>query len=177
MNSDPGKVLPGPGVWASGHDFRSAMRRLASTVCLVCVNDNGKWHGMTATAVMSLSAEPPAIAVAINRNARINRLLNPWTGFSVSLLGEGQQDIASAFGGAVGPDERFALAEWACDQFGAPHLQGAVASLGCEVDQRFEYSTHSLIAAPVHGIRLGKGVRPLLYADGEYSRLSGGLEA
>lgn len=153
-------------------DFLAAMRRLAATVCLICTSDGGRPHGMSATAVMSLSAEPPALAVAVNRRSKMNGLLQPGGLFSVNLLAAAQHELAAAFGGAVNAEERFRAGAWLTDQRGVPLLQDAVASLVCLVDQRFEYASHSLIAAPVSNVLLHEGRDVLLYADGDYARLT-----
>ena len=43
--------------------FRKALRGLAATVNIVTTSDGGQRYGMTATAVMSLSLDPPSLVV------------------------------------------------------------------------------------------------------------------
>ena len=56
--------------------FREAMRRLAGTVTVVTVDNNGERHGTTATAVTSLSMSPPSLLVCFNRDSRLHGLLS-----------------------------------------------------------------------------------------------------
>ena len=47
--------------------FRQAMRHLAATVTIVSTEADGTRYGMTATAVTSVSMEPPSILAAVNK--------------------------------------------------------------------------------------------------------------
>src|SRR6516164_620566 len=48
-------------------DFRKAMRTLASAVSIVSTAYDNRRFGMTATAVCSLSMQPPTILVCVNQ--------------------------------------------------------------------------------------------------------------
>ena len=54
-------------------DFKSAMRRLAATVCIVSTSDEDGWHGMTATSVTSVSMDPPSVLVCVNTTATLHK--------------------------------------------------------------------------------------------------------
>lgn len=149
------------------------MRGLASTVCVVTTQAADGPRGMTATAVMSLSLEPPALAVAINRKARLNPELVEGRALSIQLLSEDQADIARAFAGGLPQHERFSLGRWSRDGWESPLLEDASASLSCVIDQRLEVATHSLLIVRVLAVRATAGARPLLYADGQFTSLAG----
>ena len=55
-----------------GHQFRLAMRKLASTVTVLTTREADEHHGMAATAVTSLSTEPPSLLVCVNRSASLH---------------------------------------------------------------------------------------------------------
>ena len=55
-----------------GDQFRDAMRRLTGTVTIVTVRHGAEQHGTTATAVTSLSMDPPSILVCFNRDSRLH---------------------------------------------------------------------------------------------------------
>ena len=58
--------------------FLNAMRFLASSVSVVAAKDsNGKLYAMTASSVTSLTVEPPAILVCVNKGASIHDVLTP----------------------------------------------------------------------------------------------------
>jgi flavin reductase (DIM6/NTAB) family NADH-FMN oxidoreductase RutF len=151
--------------------YRAAMRGLASTVCVVAAGTPHGPRGMTATALMSLSVEPPTLAVAINRAASLNRALAPGASLTIHLLTERHGELAKAFAGGLPPHQRFAVGDWRFEADGEPLLADASAGFSCRVDQRLETSTHSLIIARVLAVRQSSGVRPLLYANGDFTRL------
>lgn len=151
--------------------FRCAMRGLASTVCLVTARTSAGPRGMTATAVMSLSVDPPALALAVNRSARLNPELAAGASLCVQLLSEDQDEIARAFAGGLPPDERFSVGAWNVDRWGSPVLATASASLSGTVEQRVELATHSLLVIGVREVRLAPDARPLLYAHGGFTGL------
>ena len=62
-------ALRGASDAAAGLSFRAAMRRVASTVTVVTTGGPFSRHGMTATAVTSVSADPPSLLVCINQGA------------------------------------------------------------------------------------------------------------
>lgn len=152
--------------------YRAAMRGLASSVCLVTAQTPAGPRGLTATAVMSLSTDPPTIAVAINRGASLNPDLTEGGPLSIQLLAEDQADLAKAFAGGLPPHQRFSVGWWSCDAWGSPMLEDASAALSCVVDQRVEVATHSLLIARVLAVRAARQARPLLYAHGQFTGLS-----
>ena len=51
---------------------RNAMRRVASTVNVISICVDGRPMGITATAVSSISLDPPSLLVCINRAASLH---------------------------------------------------------------------------------------------------------
>lgn len=163
---------PGPQpTSALDEEFRRAMRGFASTVCVVSAPTPEGPRGMTATAVMSLSMDPPSLAVAMNRQSTLNPHLAEGALVSVHFLNETQVDLARTFAGGLPPDERFSVGAWSFDDRACPILPDAAASLSCAVEHRVELSTHTLLALRVTAVRLSPRARPLLYADGAYTGL------
>jgi flavin reductase (DIM6/NTAB) family NADH-FMN oxidoreductase RutF len=148
--------------------FRVGMQRLASGVSVVtaCCPQGGR-YGMTATAVASLTLEPPCLVVGVNKRTRLGAILPEVTGFSVSILGAGHRDVAQAFSGqipGVMGSERFAYGSWSEDPSGLPILDGAPASFVCKIDDMLERSTHYLLIGAVTEVHVADGdVDPLVY--------------
>src|SRR5215813_5624410 len=92
--------------------FRSAMRKCAATVMVVTTAHDGQRFGMTATAVIPVSLDPPSILVSVNRSASLNRPLRDAAGFCVNILREGQVALAQAFSGSLAGEERFTVGAW-----------------------------------------------------------------
>ena len=61
--------LTAPVVAVNSDDFREGMRQLAAGVTIVTTSIGDQRIGLTATAVCSLSAEPPMLLACVNREA------------------------------------------------------------------------------------------------------------
>jgi flavin reductase len=148
--------------------FKAAMRRFAATVTIITVSDADSRLGMTATAVASVSASPPAILVCVNRAASIHGNMQMGTLFCVNLLGRDHESLSLAFGGQVSTEQRFSVGSWQLDTRGRPYLTDAQANLFCVVDGKLSYGTHTIFVGRVDAIRLHGETRPLIYGDGRF---------
>lgn len=149
--------------------FVDAMSRLAAAVTVVAAHSPRLGRvGLTATAVTSLSAEPPMLVVCLNRASSLARAL-PTTGwFSVNVLAAGQQDVAEAFAGRTGltGEERFSTGTWSTHAHGVPVLAGSCASIVCHVANSMQQATHTVVIGSVHDVVLtqdGAAHAPLMY--------------
>jgi flavin reductase len=151
--------------------FRGAMRRLAATVSIVTCTDADGWHGMTATAVTSVSSEPPALLVCVNKaNAFYGRLAASKS-FCINLLKSPQAQISQVFGGRLKGFERFERGKWAVVR-GLPYLVDAQANLFCTKELVTHFGTHGIFIGCVEEARFAEDAAPLLYQDGHYMTTS-----
>lgn len=157
----------------SADEFRAGMRRLASSVSVVTTTAGQERSGMTATAVMSLTAEPPQLGIAINRAASSFAAIRSSGCFAVNVLSIDHMAIASIFSGAHGTkgEARFAFGDWATAATGAPLLADAPASFDCGVMQEIDVGSHALFVGRVEAVRTSPASRPLLYADASWASL------
>lgn len=153
-------------------EYLSAMRNLASTVTIVTKANPDGPIGMTATAVCSLSADPPAIIICVNNAASLRPALHLGERFAVNLLAKGQADLATCFGGGAARAERFGFGDWNHDGECAPFLENAMGALFCTVADIHEYGSHVIIVGRVDRIRRTEDLSPLLYANGKFVSLS-----
>ena len=153
--------------------FRTAMRQLASGVSLVAIGEGEERIGMTATAVCSLSAEPPSLVVCLNRGASHYATLKPGVRFSVNVLGAAQGEIADVFAGRKGLKgaDRFRETRWEQTAGGAPALSGAAAVFDCEVEDLIERHTHAIVIGRVTGAAAGTESGALVYWRGGYDQV------
>ena len=93
--------------------FRDAMRRFATTVSIIsCSDDQGRLHGMSATAVTSVCANPPTLLVCINKASATNRAVSGSARFCVNVLRSFHAELSRVFSGKFRGDERFRLGNW-----------------------------------------------------------------
>ncbi len=133
--------------------------------------------GLTASAVCSVTDDPPTLLVCMNRRASAHPLFKANGVLCVNTLGAGQRALSDTFAGATGlsGEQRFAGFEWGTLATGAPVLlAGAVASFDCRIVDVVERGTHSVIFAEVVAIRHGAmPEEALIYFSRSYHRVGG----
>ena len=154
----------------SSGDFRSAMRRLAGGVSVITAGKGKDISGMTVTSVSSLSVDPPALIVSINREASSWPLVKRYGFFGVNILTSDQIDVAERFAGKDGLKgaERFAGAEWTTRVSGVPLLSGALAAIECEVEEIVERHSHAIVIGRVLDVAVSGRTAALAYWQGQY---------
>lgn len=156
---------------AGPDDFRSGMRRLAAAVNVITTEHDDALYGMLATAVCSVSAEPPTLLVCVNQTASACEPITKSGRFCVNVLSEKQQDLARDFLN-VESTRRLDLCEWDRLATGAPAIAGSLVNFDCEVDQVIMSGTHAIFIGRVVVASLPEADSPLLYFDGAYSGMS-----
>lgn len=152
-------------------EFKQGMRRLASGVVVVATEYDGICHGLVATSVTSITAEPPTLLVCVNRSASSHQALTRSGRFSVNVLAEDDADLAMRFGSSHHRESRFSIREWTRLTTGSPVLAGSLASFDCIVTEQVEASTHTLCFGEVVNVSISSGaIRPLLYWDGAFRK-------
>jgi flavin reductase (DIM6/NTAB) family NADH-FMN oxidoreductase RutF len=151
-------------------DFRNAMRQLTGGVSVVTAGRGRDISGMTVTSVSSLSVDPPALIVSINRESSSWPLVKRYGFFGVNILTSDQLDIAERFtgkGGLKGVD-RFAGARWLTRASGVPLLADALAAIDCEVEDIVERHSHAIIIGRVLDVTVSPRTAALAYWQGQY---------
>lgn len=148
--------------------FKAAMRRLAASVSIVVAKGDEGPVGMAATSITSLTVDPPAVLVCVNRMTSLHASLVPTAPLSVNLLARHHREVSMAFGGGVAREERFKVGDWQDGANGLPALADAQANLECVIDAMLAYGTHSIVIARVIRARVSDTVAPLVYQDGGY---------
>jgi len=168
-----------PGSTIDPATFKAGMRQLAGGVCIITsLGPDGRRAGMTATAVCSVSADPPVLLVCVNRNTRSHHLMLESGVFAVNVLDVLDQGLAHRFAGSVAGDARFDGASWMQLLTGAPVLGSALVSFDCRIAQAVDVGSHRSVLGAVQAVRLGPaGGRPLLYANGSYGGFTAWLAA
>ncbi|MGE0294551.1 MAG: flavin reductase family protein [Hyphomonadaceae bacterium] len=151
--------------------LKAAMRGLASSVSIISTGDkHGQRAAMTATSATSLTFDPPAMLVCINRDAWIYGILREDANFCINVLGADQLALAQACGGRIKGPDRFAMGVWR-DEEGVPVLADAQAAILCGQARRLSFGTHDIIVGNVKKVVLGESIDPLLYINGAYKRV------
>lgn len=129
-------------------NFRAAMQRFAASATAITTVDNGVFAGLMATAVCSLSAEPPSLVVCVNRDATAHDAILRSGVLGVSLIPDNAEELAMHFAQAKGAT-RFERGNWATLETGAPILLDAPVAFDCRISQIYDGYSHSIIVADI----------------------------
>ena len=131
-------------------DFRDAMAGLASGVCVVTTVSDGVPAGLTTTAVMSVSLDPPLVAVGVGRSSRTLAPLREARRFVVHVLPHDREEVATVFASKA-PDKFAGLAV-------RPGL-GGVPVLADDARYAVECETWTELEAGDHVLLVGRVLR------------------
>ena len=152
-----------------GEALRQAMTRLSAGVCVVTASWQGRLHAMTATAVCSVSIEPPLLLVCVGRASRFHAAILGAAAWGVSVLAEDQADVARHFADR-GRDlltQFDPVPHTRGTATGAPLVDGALAWLECGTWATHDGGDHTIVVGRVLDGAGGPG-GPLTYFRGRY---------
>lgn len=148
------------------------MSRLGAAVNIITTDGAAGRAGFTASAVCSVTDEPPTLLVCLNRRASVYQAFKGNGVLCVNVLGAGHQDISNLFGGKTPINERFASGNWSTGASGSPLLEDASVSFDCRLSQITEVGTHDILICEVTSIRVSEEAHSLIYFNRGYHELS-----
>jgi flavin reductase len=154
--------------------FRDAMCCFGAAVNVVTTDGELGRAGFTATAVCSVSDEPPTILICVLRSSQAGIALRKNGVLCVNVLRADDLLVADTFAGRSGiwGEDRFRSGAWGSMTTRAPVLQTALAALDCRVFETKDVGSHCVFLAHVEAIHIGKDGSPLLYFQRRYGTLS-----
>ena len=153
---------------AAPEDYRRALSHLAGGVVIVTTRGvDGEPRGMTATAVCSVSVEPPLVMACMSQAAMTHEAVDVSRVFALNFMPASARALAQQF--ARSSADKFAGVEIVEGTTGAPLIGGALAHCDCEVERSIAAGDHTIFIGHVLSARSREdGDRPLLYFRGEY---------
>jgi flavin reductase (DIM6/NTAB) family NADH-FMN oxidoreductase RutF len=148
--------------------FKLAMRRFPAAVSVITSADQSRRHGMTATAVTSLSLDPPSLIVCINRTTLLHDIMQVGRHFCINVLRRDHAELSSAFSGAIAPEARFAVGTWHTSADGVSYLAEAQVNIFCRKVASVPYGTHTIFIGEAETVNVHDPIEPLIYQDAQY---------
>jgi flavin reductase (DIM6/NTAB) family NADH-FMN oxidoreductase RutF len=149
----------------SAEEFREAIGHFASGVTVITALHGGQAFGTTASAVCSVSLEPPTLLVCMNRSSATGLAIDRSGRFAVNILTDRQADLAERFARRGGGFDGVAVEP---GRHGEPLLAEALATIECRVIERAAGGTHTVFIAAVDRASARSGATPLAYFRGEF---------
>lgn len=169
-------VPAGPGLPAPGADeFRRAVGRFATGVCVMTSRLDGHDHAMTANAFASVSLDPLLVVVSVAEEARFLDAVLQHGAWGVSILAEGARDTAEWLASPGRPvlSQLDRVAHHRGPATGVALLDVALTTLECRTHAIYPAGDHQLLVGEV--VALGGPVdppAPLVYHQGRYRALA-----
>jgi flavin reductase (DIM6/NTAB) family NADH-FMN oxidoreductase RutF len=152
----------------SGDVYKQIGRNAAGPVCIAAAydRDTSTVVGLTASSFVTLSFNPPLVMFAIQQHADSYASIVSSKSFGVSLLGSGQDQIASLFA-TKGREKIERTAFSVGDTLRVPLIRGSMAEIECLTSQVFVSGDHAIVVGLVEAARTRSG-DPLLYFGGKF---------
>ena len=152
--------------------FRDAMSRLGAAVNIVTTDGLAGRHGLTASAVCSVTDTPPTVLVCVRRQAGAHDVLKANGALCVNILAGRHEHLSGKFGcPGMSVEQRFADASWERLATGAPVLADAAASLDCRIVRVTEVGTHTVFFCEVQEIVTAAEPEGLIYFNRTYHHI------
>jgi len=146
------------------------MGLFATGVTVLTTRDrDGRFYGLTANAVSSLSLDPPLVLICVDRKAETFPHFLDSKSFVVNILAAGQQEISTRFAKSGG--DKFSDLPYRIGYHGNPVLDGVLGHLECRIVETFEGGDHVIhVGEVLHADAVG-GL-PLLFFQGRYREVA-----
>lgn len=149
----------------SSDEFRNVIGHFTSGVSIITVRENELNYGITASAVSSVSLDPPMLLVCANKSTGTCHAISKTGSFTVNILAENQSDLAMQF--ARANTDKFKDINMSYGELGDPVLNDTLAQLECRVVEEVTGGTHSVFLAEVHKANAAD-LDPLVYFRGKF---------
>ncbi|MFH1542733.1 MAG: rubredoxin [bacterium] len=146
---------------------QETLHKLSYGLYVVAACQGDRLNGCIVNTVFQVTAEPPSIAISINRNNLTNEFVAKSGKFSVSILDqETPQELIGRFGFKSGKEaNKFDSVNFKPGQTGSPILTDHVLGfIEAEVIDKIEVGTHTVFIGKVVAAEIISSAEPLTYA-------------
>ena len=169
VSANPMTAQPG----VAANVFREVIGRFTTGVTVITTTVDGRDFGTTASAVTSLSLEPPMLLACLNETSETGLAIRAASSFTVNILGDTQGEIANRF--ATKSQHKFEGIEIVRGVRGLPLIAGSLATIQCHVAEAVRGGTHTIFIGDVEAAWAQEG-SPLTYFRGQFGRFEEALQ-
>jgi flavin reductase (DIM6/NTAB) family NADH-FMN oxidoreductase RutF/DNA-binding transcriptional LysR family regulator len=152
--------------------FLLGMSYAACTVNVVTTDGAAGRHGVTVSAMVSVSADTPqpTLLVCIHQLSPVAAAVLANTVFCVNVLREEHAHISDSFAGRTGVhgEAKFECTQWTQQVTGAPRVLDALVAFDCRVTASERVGSHFVVFGQVLDIFVAGSGAPLIYANRAY---------
>ena len=153
----------------SSEEFRRVCGRFATGVTVATIIDaEGQPHGLTVSSFTSVSLAPPLVSICLGHAVSLMDLFRASNSFGINILAEDQRLLSERF--ARKGQDRFQGVAWIPGDTGVPLIDGALAAIECQVEQRIPVGDHDIFVGRTVATHVSDGA-PLVHFSGGYRKL------
>ena len=147
--------------------FRNTMGQFCTGVVIATGVVDGVPAGFAAQSFVSLSLEPPLVALCPARTSTSWPRLRESGSFCINVLGADQRPICDLF--AKSGIDKFAELSWRGGETGSPILDSVLAYIDCDIEDELDAGDHTIAVGRVRDFAtLDEQRGPLLFYRGGY---------
>jgi flavin reductase (DIM6/NTAB) family NADH-FMN oxidoreductase RutF len=146
--------------------FRTTMSQFCTGVVVATACLDGEPVGFAAQSFVSLSLDPPLVALCPARTSSSWPKIRESGSFCINMLAADQQPVCDAFARSGG--NKFEGLGWSAAGTGSPVLDGILAYVDCTLEGEHEAGDHTIAIGRVQSLEVLAGGTPLLFFRGGY---------
>jgi flavin reductase len=151
-------------------DLRKFAGQFPTGVAVVTTREpDGKCHGITISALTSLSLDPPLFLICLSKASNTLAAINNSGHFCINILASDQVSISRTF--ASKSDDKFRDVQYTLGLLGSPLIDGATAHGECQVEASHEAGDHVIVIARLARTAVADA-EPLVYHAGKFTALA-----
>lgn len=156
----------------SSEAFRRALGCWGSGVAIVTTRAGEKIHGMTVSALSSVSLDPPLVLVCADKASNTHALMQRSCCFAANILAAGQETLALRFADKRQEATRFDGLAVEQGVTGAPLLPDVAAGIDCVTVDCVDAGDHAIYVGRVEYV-VSSDRPPLLYLRSVFGNFAG----
>lgn len=167
MSVSEGKVPSSARTSASAIEvaqLRAVLGHFATGVVIVTGSGNRGPAGLTCQSFISLSLDPPLVALAPARTSSSWPAIHESGAFCINILADDQEALARVF--AISGGDKFAGIGWSATGTGSPRLHDVLAWIDCRLLRSHDGGDHHLIVGQIVDMGIQAGEPLLFYRAG-----------
>jgi flavin reductase (DIM6/NTAB) family NADH-FMN oxidoreductase RutF len=155
-----------------GRQFRATLGQFCSGVVIATGCLRGTPAGFAAQSFVSLSLDPPLVALSPAKTSTSWPKLRESGSFCINILAADQKPVCDLF--AKSGIDKFAELAWRPGATGSPVLDGVLAYIDCDLEAEHDAGDHTIAVGRVRALDiLNPDGAPLLFFRGQYGRFEG----
>ncbi|KAA0924581.1 flavin reductase [Rhodococcus sp. 06-462-5] len=149
--------------------LREAYAQFPSGVVAIAAKIDGVLVGLAASSFVSVSIDPPLVAVCIQNTSTTWPKLELAPNIGVSVLGEAHNDAVRTLAAKTG--DRFAGLDLTVTDGGAAFIVGATAWLDTTIEQQIPAGDHAIVLLRIHSLDVQSEVNPIVFHGSKFRKL------